>query len=205
VAKLLPEAKQRYRTTVTGIDADTKTVTLSDGRQVKYEALLSTLPLDVTCRWLKRPEWADGLQHSSSHIVGFGIRGKCPHGAKCWLYFPEDNCPFYRCARACARPPCAHLQRCAPAHAVGVALRARDGSRLLCLRCGCQYDFASNLSPDASTSAISSAPLQGDDLLKLRCRKLPPGLCLAADAVPRRRRRRRRLAPDAWTLLVAHV
>lgn len=24
------------------------------------------------------------------------MRGKCPHGLKCWLYFPEDNCPFYR-------------------------------------------------------------------------------------------------------------
>lgn len=25
-----------------------------------------------------------------------GIRGACPHGLKCWLYFPEDDCPFYR-------------------------------------------------------------------------------------------------------------
>ena len=25
-----------------------------------------------------------------------GVRGKCPHGLKCWLYFPEDDCPFYR-------------------------------------------------------------------------------------------------------------
>ena len=33
---------------------------------------------------------------SSSHIVGIGIRGECPHGLKCWLYYPEDNCPFYR-------------------------------------------------------------------------------------------------------------
>ena len=33
---------------------------------------------------------------SSSHIVGLGIRGECPHGLKCWLYFPEDDCPFYR-------------------------------------------------------------------------------------------------------------
>ena len=33
---------------------------------------------------------------SSSHIVGIGLRGSCPHGLKCWLYFPEDNCPFYR-------------------------------------------------------------------------------------------------------------
>lgn len=36
------------------------------------------------------------LIHSSSHIIGLGIRGKCPHGTKCWLYFPEDDCPFYR-------------------------------------------------------------------------------------------------------------
>ena len=28
--------------------------------------------------------------------MGIGLRGKCPHGLKCWLYFPEDNCPFYR-------------------------------------------------------------------------------------------------------------
>jgi hypothetical protein len=47
-------------------------------------------------RWLGKPEWADGLQHSSSHIVGLGLRGKCPHGTKCWLYYPEDDCPFYR-------------------------------------------------------------------------------------------------------------
>ena len=33
---------------------------------------------------------------SSSHILGIGIRGECPHGLKCWLYYPEDNCPFYR-------------------------------------------------------------------------------------------------------------
>ena len=26
-----------------------------------------------------------------------GLRGKIPHGRKCWLYYPEDNCPFYRC------------------------------------------------------------------------------------------------------------
>ena len=38
----------------------------------------------------------DFLCCSSSHIVGIGLRGQCPHGLKCWLYFPEDNCPFYR-------------------------------------------------------------------------------------------------------------
>ncbi len=44
----------------------------------------------------KKAEWADGLQHSSSHIVGIGIRGLSPHGTKCWLYYPEGDCPYYR-------------------------------------------------------------------------------------------------------------
>ena len=35
--------------------------------------------------------------HSSSHIIGIGLRGVSPHENKCWLYYPEDDCPFYRC------------------------------------------------------------------------------------------------------------
>jgi len=55
------------------------------------------MPLDITLRMCGKSEWADGLTYSSSHIIGIGIRGKAPHGKKCWLYYPEDNCPFYRC------------------------------------------------------------------------------------------------------------
>ena len=32
-----------------------------------------------------------------SHIIGIGLRGVNPHDTKCWLYYPEDDCPFYRC------------------------------------------------------------------------------------------------------------
>lgn len=96
VAKLLPAEKQRYKQTVTNIDKDAKEVTLSDGKKIKYNSLLSTLPLDLTLSWLGQKEWAEGLQHSSSHIVGVGIRGLSPHGSKCWLYYPENDCPFYR-------------------------------------------------------------------------------------------------------------
>jgi hypothetical protein len=38
-----------------------------------------------------------GCIYSSSHIIGLGIRGTHEHGDKCWQYFPDDNCPFYRC------------------------------------------------------------------------------------------------------------
>ena len=38
-----------------------------------------------------------GCEYSSSHIVGLGVRGVHEHGDKCWQYFPDDDCPFYRC------------------------------------------------------------------------------------------------------------
>ena len=62
-----------------------------------FVQLLSTIPLDITLTWLGREELAKKLVHSSSHIVGLGLRGTNPHGAKCWMYYPEDDCPYYRC------------------------------------------------------------------------------------------------------------
>jgi protoporphyrinogen oxidase len=39
-----------------------------------------------------------GLLHSTSNIVGIGLEGRRSEdlATKCWMYFPEDNCPFYR-------------------------------------------------------------------------------------------------------------
>lgn len=96
VAALLPAENQLYKATVTAIDKDAKQVVLSDGQVLCYDSLISSMPLDVTLTWLGKQEWAQGLQHSSTHIIGIGVRGSCPHGSKCWLYFPEDDCPYYR-------------------------------------------------------------------------------------------------------------
>ena len=43
-------------------------------------------------------EKASQFKYSSSHIIGFGMSGQPPAhlATKCWLYFPEDDCPFYR-------------------------------------------------------------------------------------------------------------
>jgi protoporphyrinogen oxidase len=46
--------------------------------QIAYDALISTIPLDTTLRWLGKSEWADGLTHSSSHIVGIGEHPSLP-------------------------------------------------------------------------------------------------------------------------------
>lgn len=96
MSKLLPSEKQKYGHQATALDVEGRRMTFADGSMVRYDALLSTMPLDKLLRLCGRHEWADGLQHSSSHIIGLGLRGTSPHGLKCWLYFPEDDCPFYR-------------------------------------------------------------------------------------------------------------
>ena len=99
VAELLPKDRQRYGAgcAVVAIDAAAKQVTLASGDVLQYEALLTTMPLDVTLAAVEAPKhMSEGLLRSSSHIIGIGVRGKCPHGTKCWLYYPEDDCPFYR-------------------------------------------------------------------------------------------------------------
>ena len=38
---------------------------------------------------------AGRLRHSGGYMVGIGLKRPCP-SRKCWMYFPEANCPFYR-------------------------------------------------------------------------------------------------------------
>lgn len=97
VAGLLPESRQKYKTKVVKVDADEKIAHLDNGQKIKYEKLMSTISLDFMCDWVEKPEFKSGLHYSSTHVIGFGLRGVNPHDLKCWLYYPEDDCPFYRC------------------------------------------------------------------------------------------------------------
>jgi protoporphyrinogen oxidase len=38
------------------------------------------------------------LKYSTSNIIGIGLKGQPPEHlrTKCWMYFPEADCPFYR-------------------------------------------------------------------------------------------------------------
>lgn len=92
-----PLSKQRYGCKVVNVNAEESTVELADGSKIKYNKLLSTLPLDQVLTWNGKKEWADRLTHSSTHVIGLGLRGVSPHDTKCWMYYPEDDCPFYRC------------------------------------------------------------------------------------------------------------
>ena len=86
---------------VVGVDIERKEVQLRDGHRESYDVLLSTMPLDVLVQSLtgEVPDrvrvQAGRLRHSGSFIVGIGIQQPCP-STKCWMYFPENNCPFYR-------------------------------------------------------------------------------------------------------------
>jgi len=68
-------------------------------QKIKYNKLLSTIPLDEMMKWtdVDPKQELPALDYSSTHVVGIGLRGLSPHELKCWLYYPEDDCPFYRC------------------------------------------------------------------------------------------------------------
>jgi protoporphyrinogen oxidase len=103
VADTLPTEKKRFGKSneVTKIDADAKKVTLADGTTIGYGKLVNTMSVDHLVEKMGNKELitlSKGLYYSTTHVIGVGLRGGRPDriGDKCWLYFPEDNCPFYR-------------------------------------------------------------------------------------------------------------
>src|SRR3954463_1302367 len=84
------------------INLKRKEIRFADGQIVPYDILISTMPLDKLCndllngdvpREIKKA--TASLRHSGGYMVGIGIKQPCP-STKSWMYFPEDNCPFYR-------------------------------------------------------------------------------------------------------------
>ncbi|HEV7927675.1 MAG TPA: FAD-dependent oxidoreductase [Verrucomicrobiae bacterium] len=101
-AQRLPQDKLHFETPISSIDLERHELSTKDGRVLHYDHLISTLPLRELIRLTGQkqlePFSQKGLLYSSSNIFGLGLRGKpAPElASKCWIYFPEDNCPFYR-------------------------------------------------------------------------------------------------------------
>jgi protoporphyrinogen oxidase len=103
IADIVGREKIRQNANIVEVDPDNKKVILSSGEEIEYEYILSTIPLNELTNRISKIEnnlkqKANQLLYSSSHIFGIGIKGK-PHKdlkTKCWMYFPESNCPFYR-------------------------------------------------------------------------------------------------------------
>ena len=96
VAELLPSENQKYGSSVVSIESSSKIATLSDGSTIKYENLVSTMPLDILMEMIGMEPDRTILRHSSTHIVGFGFEGENPNRESCWSYFPDEDVPFYR-------------------------------------------------------------------------------------------------------------
>lgn len=103
VAALLPGERMRFGHRVTRVSTGTATVRLEQRASLRYDTLISTMPLDLLlagCDGLSEHVRRAGrsLVHSSVHVVGVGLRGGMPEatGQKCWIYFPEPRSPYYR-------------------------------------------------------------------------------------------------------------
>lgn len=84
------------------IDVESKVVYASDGAEYHYENLISTIPLNHLIRLTEGNvvplAEAEKLVYSTTHVVGLGMEGVTPDDlkTKCWMYFPEENSPYYR-------------------------------------------------------------------------------------------------------------
>lgn len=103
---------------VVSVDIDRKQIRFADGETTSYDVLISAMPLDVLCGQVLKSDGATkrrsvegadlkkiaqraaGLKHSAGYMVGIGLKSRTPGGGtpdtKSWMYFPEENCPFYR-------------------------------------------------------------------------------------------------------------
>jgi protoporphyrinogen oxidase len=103
VANLVGREHFQFDTVIERVEANKKIAYAADGREIAFTHCLSLMPLSVFCQkvpalgrsLVKR---AAQLRHSTTHVVGLGLRGQpAPElRTKCWMYFPESDCPFYR-------------------------------------------------------------------------------------------------------------
>jgi protoporphyrinogen oxidase len=85
----------RYGKKVSRVDVPSKTAFFHDGRSIRYESLLSTLPLNkmIEMTGLKLPEEADPYTSVLVLNIG-GVRGaQCPPDH--WLYLPGSRAGFH--------------------------------------------------------------------------------------------------------------
>ena len=85
------------------IDLDSRVIKFNSGKTEHYDSLINTAPLDLFVNLLHSHnedirmlrDQADNLAHNGAYIIGIGLK-KPMAGTKCWVYFPEQQIPFYR-------------------------------------------------------------------------------------------------------------
>lgn len=92
--------KIQFEHDLVSVDLKNKVVGFTNGDLHSYNQLISTIPVDqLIARCHDVPDEvrsaAASLVHNGVYVVGVGLRGR-RDDTKCWMYFPENNCPFYR-------------------------------------------------------------------------------------------------------------
>jgi len=101
----LPRSRFRFGATVTGIDLDNKRIVVNNNSDsVSYDSIISTMPMDRLLNLVPPPETlasalVDGFVRQTCNLVGIGV-GQCKMPSSLngvhWIYFPENDYPFYR-------------------------------------------------------------------------------------------------------------
>jgi len=101
LASRLPQDRIHYRSRAVAIDPQRRVVRFENGDEGHYDVLINTMPLDRLVELAGLDDLrshAARLDHNSMQVIGFGLAGEKPPAlaTKCWMYFPEANCPFFR-------------------------------------------------------------------------------------------------------------
>jgi len=97
------QEKLHYQRQPERIDLDSRVIRFDDGKAEHYNTLVNTSPLDQFVQLLDSKiedtdmlrEQAVNLEHNGVYIIGIGLK-KRMDVTKCWVYFPEEDIPFYR-------------------------------------------------------------------------------------------------------------
>ena len=100
ISKLLPQKKLKVNSMVEKVNLHEKKVILKNGDTIKFNKMLNTAPLEL---FLEMTEDSDKamlarreLFHSSTHVIGIGLRGTHKLGGLKFGYFPQDDIIFNR-------------------------------------------------------------------------------------------------------------
>ena len=95
------EGRIRYAKDLARLDTGARRIFFSDGASERYDALVSTIPLDVLIALSdlhRLHPLAQGLDRTSLLAAGLGLKGSVPPMLRAigWIYSAEPDVPFYR-------------------------------------------------------------------------------------------------------------
>lgn len=109
IAAQLPTHLFRFKTKLTKIDAEHHLAYLNTGETIRYQHLVSTIPLHHltslthfsehhTPAALLPKKITHICKASAVRVIGIGLEGKPATNltSKCWMYYPETQYPFFR-------------------------------------------------------------------------------------------------------------